>query len=262
MTAGPQAPPRPRVPLDPRIRQRRVEVRRSEGLRRLRVLVAGLATTALLAAGWGVTRTPVLDVDQVRVDGADRTGAPAVRAAAGIVRGRPMVDVDEPAAARRVAELPWVRSATARREWPSTVRIRVTERTAVAVTRDDAGGWAYVDVAGRVLERSPEVPADLPVIDGAPPAGAAGSELAPGVGGALLVASSLGPQLRARVASVAPVDGGVELRLRPEGVVALGPAEALEAKLAALRTVLSNVDPRTIGTLDVRLPSAPVLTRR
>ncbi|MFN2506990.1 MAG: hypothetical protein ABR540_22720, partial [Acidimicrobiales bacterium] len=70
----------------------------------------------------------------------------------------------------------------------------------------------------------------------------------------------LGPQLGPRTASVAAVDGGVELRLRPGGVVALGPPEGLEAKLAAVRTVLGSVDPRTVATLDVRLPSAPVLT--
>ena len=261
MSAGPQAPPQPRVRVDPRIRQRRTEIRRSEGRRRLRLLLAGVGTVGLLAAGWGATRSPLLDVDRVRVDGAQHTGVAAVRSAAGVQRGRPMVDVDEQAVAGRVAELPWVLSATARREWPSTVRIRVTERAAVAVTRDDGGGWATLDVSGRVLERSPDAPGGLPVLDGAPPAGAPGTRLTGSVAGPLLVASALGPQLGPRTASVAAVDGGVELRLRPGGVVALGPPEGLDAKLAAVRTVLGSVDPRTVAALDVRLPSAPVLTR-
>lgn len=262
MSPAPEAPLRPRVRVDPRIRQRRVEVRRSEGRRRLRVVVAGVATAALVAAGWGATRSPLLDVDRVLVEGAAHRGEPAVVAAARAERGRPMVDVDDGAVARRVEELPWVRSATARREWPSTVRIRVTERQAVAVTRDDAGGWAALDVSGRVLARFPEAPPDLPALEGSPPAGAPGTRLSPQVGGALLVASELGPDLAARAASVVPVEGGVELRLEPAGVVVLGPPDALEAKMAAVRTVLSSVDPRTVATLDVRLPSAPVLTRR
>ena len=262
MKVGFEAPPRPGVLVDPRIRQRRVEVRRTEGRHRLRVLLALLGATALLAAAWGVTRLPLLDVDRVVVDGGARTGVTAVRVASGLERGRPMVDVDEQASVRGVAELPWVLSATARREWPSTVRIHVTERTLVAVTSDDAGGWAAVDVAGRVLERSAAAPADVPVLEGTPAAGAPGTRLAPGAGGALLVASALWPHLGPRVAAVVAVDGGVELRLRPGGVVTLGLPDALEAKLVAVTTVLSSVDPRTVASLDVRLPSSPVLTRR
>ncbi|MBV8559692.1 MAG: hypothetical protein JO050_02895, partial [Acidimicrobiia bacterium] len=72
MSTPPTAPPRPTEAsdhaggIDPRFRQRRIEVRRLEGRRRLRVLLvlAGFFFAALLA--WAVTRSPFLDVDHVR----------------------------------------------------------------------------------------------------------------------------------------------------------------------------------------------------
>lgn len=261
MTKAPPSPPGPRAPLDPRIRQRRIAVTRSQARRRLRALLAVVGSAALIAAGWGATRSPLLDVDRVVVEGAARSGEPSVVAAAGIPRGAAMVDVDEAAAARRVAALPWVLRASARRAWPSTVRVRVVERVAVAVTSDDAGGWAVLDVSGRVLERAPEAPAGLVALEGVPAAGPAGTRLAPGAGPPLLVASALGPQLGPRVAAVVGGPEGVELRLRPGGVVRLGPPDALEEKLRSARTVLATVEPRTVATLDVRDPATPVLTR-
>jgi cell division protein FtsQ len=248
--------------MDPRIRQRRVAVTRTQGRRRLRVLGGVVTAAAAGAAAWGATQTPLLDVDRVVVEGAARSAPAAVAAAAGVAPGRAMLDVDEGAAARRVAGMPWVLRATVRRQWPATVRIRVVERAAVAVTRDDTGGWALLDVSGRVLERAAERPADLPALEGVPPAGRPATRLGPPAAAALVVARSLGPHLAPRVAVVATAPEGVELRLRPDSVVRLGAPDALEEKLRSVRTVLGAVDPRTVATIDVRDPATPVLTRR
>ncbi|MGI9033123.1 MAG: hypothetical protein ACR2HY_05490, partial [Acidimicrobiales bacterium] len=70
MRAPTLAPPTIRVPIDPRIRRRQLQVRRAEGRRRLRLLVATSIVVAVLGAGWGLTRSPLLDVDRVTVQGA------------------------------------------------------------------------------------------------------------------------------------------------------------------------------------------------
>ncbi|MFN2606488.1 MAG: cell division protein FtsQ/DivIB [Acidimicrobiales bacterium] len=256
------APPRHRVGVDPRIRRRQVEIRRAEGRRRLLVVLGVLAALALAGVAWAVTRSPLLDVDRVTVLGADRSGAAAVRSAAAVGRHQPMVDVDRAGAARRVEALPWVLRAEVRRSWPATVRIRVTERTARAVTSAVGGGWALVDPAGRVLDRVPAAPPGLPLVEGVPQAGAPGSTVPPATADPLRVAVSLPPGLAPRVASVAAGARGVELHLRPTGVVVLGAADAVGAKLGAALTVLGAVDGRTVATLDVRIPQTPVLTRR
>src|SRR3954454_10330973 len=114
--------------MEPRIRVRRVQVRRQEGRRRLHVLVAVVASLSLGVGGWVATRSPLLDVDQVVLEGASLTGATTAAKAGGIIRGTAMVDVDEAAVTRRLRALPWVRSVSVTREWPGTVRIRVVER--------------------------------------------------------------------------------------------------------------------------------------
>lgn len=255
------APPQPViVPMDPRIRRRRVEVRRDEGRRRLRIAMIGLLIVTLSVGAWVVVRSPLLDVDRVQVDGVGHTPAQAIVRQAGVHGGQAMVDVDEAGAARRVETLPWVAHAQVSRRWPATVRITVTERRAVAVTSAD-GGWVLLDAGARVLEVDPERPPGLVALGGVGPATPPGTELLDAKG-LLSVVTDMSPSLAARTTSVEATDGGeVELKLNPRGTVRLGPPDDLPAKLAAVETVLAKVSTANLSTLDVRLPSSPVLTR-
>lgn len=249
------------VPMDPRIRQRRVEVRRRQGRRRLRLLLAALLVLLLTVGAWLATRSSLLDVDVVKVHGAERTPPAEVVKASRIGAGQGMLDIDPSGASRRVERLPWVATAEVRRDWPGTVRITLVERTPAAVTRADGEQWLLLDDSGRVLEAAPSAPVGLPVLEGLMPAASPGSELE-GADAPLAVVTALTPSLRARTRAVAVVEGAtLELRLNPRGTVRLGPAEDLEAKLRAAETVLAQVDVRNLAVLDVRYPSSPVLTR-
>ncbi|HEX2193245.1 MAG TPA: FtsQ-type POTRA domain-containing protein [Acidimicrobiales bacterium] len=260
---GPERPrPRPQVAIDPRLRQRWVETRRQEGRRRLRVVLGVVGLGVLGGASWGATRSPLLDVDRVVVEGATRSGDRLVRSTAGIDRGQALLDVDPGAAARRIGTLPWVLRADVRRDWPGTVRVRVTERVPAAVTRANGGGWALLDRSARVLAVVPEAPPGLAVVDGIPEAGAPGTRLGAPAAEALAVVTALPPALAPRVAAVAVGEEDLSLRLAPHGEVRLGRPEAVEEKLRAAMTVLGVVDGRTVATIDVRIPTAPVLTRR
>jgi len=249
------------VPIDPRIRRRQIDVLRAAGRRRLRLVIAGLVTIALVAAVWGATRSPLLDVDRIVIEGATHSGDAAVRAVAAIHRGRAMTDVDRVGAARRVSRLPWVLRTDVIREWPATVRIQVLERSATAVTQQDGAGWVLVDRVGRVLAPAPSPPPGLVIIDGVPPAGAPGTRLALTAHDPLEVAAQLPPGLAPRVERVTLGASGVELLLKPQGVVRIGDATAVADKLRAAQTVLAAVDGRTVANLDVRIPATPVLTR-
>ncbi|MGH9266298.1 MAG: hypothetical protein ACRD1D_16565, partial [Acidimicrobiales bacterium] len=81
--------------MDPRFRERRVEVRREEGRRRLRVLVGITATVLVGTGGWAATGSPLLDLDRVVVEGAVRTDPTEARFASGLRRGQRLIDVDE-----------------------------------------------------------------------------------------------------------------------------------------------------------------------
>ncbi len=126
------------------------------------------------------------------------------------------------------------------------------------------GAWAVVDGAGRVLEVAVAKPAGLPVLGAVPSPGRPGSMLAPASAVALRVAAALPAEVRARVADVAAVAGGeIELQLVPAGsVVRLGRPVDLEAKLQSLTTLLTRADLAGVAVVDVRVPRAPVLTRR
>lgn len=248
--------------LHPRLRERRVEVRRQAGRRRLRLLLGVAGTAALAGAGWGLTRSPLLDVDRVVVTGAQLTAADEVTTAAGLRPGVPMVELDERTLARRVQALPWVATATVSRAWPGTVRVRITERSAVAVIEVADRGWALVDGDGRVLDLRDAPPPDLPDIQGVDPGPTApGATVAADARAAVEIASAAADAIDGGVRAVRFDDRGVLLELGDGTEAVLGTTEALAAKLTALSTVLSRVDRRGVVTVDVRVPGAPVLTR-
>lgn len=255
--------PRPRI--DPRLRERRVAVRRHQGRRRLYVLVAALAVPALAGLGYGASRSPLTDLDQVELAGARRTPMSEVRAAAGLRPGRLLVSIDSGRVARAVEALPWVLDARAERRWPGTIRLVVTERVPQAVVPVDRGRrWALVDGTGRILSVGDLKPTGLPVIGGLGDPGPPGSTLGPRATPALLVAEALTPGIRSRVGDVASVAGGeVELQLVPPGLlVRLGDGRQLQMKLRALDTFLAAMPLDDVAVLDLRVATAPVLTRR
>lgn len=259
---APAAPPA--LPIDPRIRRRRIEVRRDEGRRRRRIVVSCAVVAATVAGAAGATRSPLLDVDRVVLEGAEHTGRDAVVRLGDLASSPPMLDVDTATLARRVEALPWVLEARARRQWPSTIRVDVVERRPAAVLPAGDGVWALADGTGRVLAVGPEKPPGLPVLGAVPAPGRPGTTVGEETRPSLAVAAALPDDLRSRIADVAAVPGGeVELQLVPPGgVVRLGPPVDLDEKLRILAAVLARAELADVALIDVRVPRAPALTRR
>jgi cell division protein FtsQ len=280
------------VVVDPRMRARRIRVRRETGQRRLRRFALGLAALALVVGAAAATRSPLLDVDRVEVTGTDRTSVEAVLRAVAVERGEPLLSVDLGAASRRVEELPWVDHATVARRWPSTVEVQVSEREPAALAQVTGAHVALVDAEGRVLaiERWPgDAPeqedagiAGGPGEGGAPEGGAAAGEGAStgpaalavltGVEGPLVEGGTLegdaGEALRVAVAVTERMPGAVtsvstelEAELADGGIIRFGDAGKLDAKVTAAKTVLDQVDLSCLAVLDVRVPGSPALTR-
>ncbi len=254
-----EAPSQPS--MDPRLRARRIAVRRDEGKRRLRRLVALGALAVAIVVGAAVTQSPLLDVDRVTVAGAAHTTPDTIRQATGIHSHQPMTGIDLDRARRGILALPWVQTVSVARRWPSTVRVVITERTPVAAVAAAPAGFALVDATGRVLDTSPTPPQGFVMLANVAPAGAPGTSLAPDAGDALTVATTLLPQLAPKVAAVAVAPDGVELQLVGGGKVRLGPATDVLAKMVATDTVLTQANVKHLCTLDVRVASAPSLTQ-
>lgn len=245
--------------VDPRFRARRIAVRKDAGRKRLKRLLVLVGVAAAALAAVIVLRSPVLDVDEVVVTGTTRLDPEAVRAAAGIDPGTPLLLVDLGAAAEGVESMPWVADAEVTRDLPGRVDVVVHEREAVAVV-SGAGTAVLVDVEGRVLEEAPSAatPYVRVVSPDEPPA--PGAVVEPG----LLTAIELAGRLRANPAgAVAAVhlEPTLRLQLAEGGVADLGDASDLDAKVEAFRTVHARVDRACLAAIDLTVPTHPVLTR-
>lgn len=249
--------------MNPRIRERRLAVRRDAGRRRLRIVLATAGALAAVGGAYGVTRSPLLDVDTVRVQGATMTDPVATRRAGMLDRRRQLADIDPAATAVLIERLPWVEKATVTRHWPGTVEVSLLERTAVVAVPAPQRRWALVDLTGRVLAHQDQPPPGMATIEAPAPAPAPGQRVAAPTRAAVAVVNRLPASLQGRVSSVRlGADHELEVLLAEGPSVRFGPPQQVQPKLVALATLVSRTDLRRVVAIDVRVPTAPVLTRR
>lgn len=249
------APPAPRTrahrspgPIDPRIRARRVAVTREQGRQRLHRLMAVLGMVAVAALATGAVFSPLLDVNQVAVTGADGPRAAEVRQAAAVHVGAPLLLVDTSAVEARVEALPWVSEAHVVRDLPGTLRVEVRLRVPVAWKPAAGGEVRLVDARGTTVTTGAQAPAGLPELQTDRHASAT----------AAAVAAALDPALRDQVATVVVAGGQATLKLVDGHEVRLGAPQQLAAKARAALAVLRALGSSSFTYLDVTVPSAPV----
>ncbi|MGH9115308.1 MAG: cell division protein FtsQ/DivIB [Acidimicrobiales bacterium] len=229
---------RPALPrIDPRFARRWVEVRREEGRRRLKVLVAVLAAIAVAGIGVAVVYSPVMKVRHVRISGAGPIPRREILQVAGLSRYKLMADVDTAAIRRRLDAVPGLGDAQVSRDWPGTVAIQVEVRRPVAVVDAGLGAppgrrWATVDATGRVLA---EAAAPLP---GVPVIGGIGALPAPGQ----WLAGSAGPSAAIGGRGLADLQAAADSASVPTGAAA-----ALAVVTALPASVLPDVQTVTAG---------------
>jgi cell division protein FtsQ len=228
--------------------------------RRQMIFAMTVFVLCAIFGGYGLTRSPLLDLERIDVRGAEHTSPDAVRAASGLQSHVAMTDLDLNAARTAIAALPWVGDVKVSRRWPSTVAVRIVERIPVASVRTP-DGIVLVDKTARVLERVDSAPSGLPkliVID--PPV--APGETQPHVTSLLSVAVQLTPELSAWVNSltVGP-DGSPQLRLRDDVPVIFGEPVRISEKLIDLATVLTRVDLKGICRIDISAVHNPSVAR-
>ncbi len=246
--------------IDERIAERRREVReqrRRARLRRTKVVVAGLLLVVALVA---LESSPLVGLEEVEVVGTEQLESGEVRDAADLALGTSTLRLSLDEAERRVEdELPLVRSATAQRTDPLTVRIEVTERQA-ALTVRGGGREVLVDRTGAVIAEGSRP--GLPTVELAsePPAPGADVEGTPALANAHAAWRGLSGPLRAATVSYrARGEDELTLELEEGTRVRFGPADRLDEKVRALGAVLEDAADADVTEIDVRAPSAPVV---
>ncbi len=259
MTTTPTRSPaqtQPKARINPRIRERRIEVQREAGRKRLRVLLIVSSVLSAFGLAFLVVTSPVLDVDHIPVAGAQHVTPAQVRAAAAVHTRDHLLFVDTGAVARRVEQIPWVEHASVQRDFPGTLKITVTEYTPAAFVRVATGGVVLVAANGHVITHATAAPAHTVEVRGV--------RLAPGVGQLLSppdaagIVSRLPDAIAQQVAAIDVSGGGVALVLTSGPQIRLGSTADLDAKTASAQAVLTHLGATCFTYIDVSTPNRPL----
>lgn len=222
--------------------------------RRRRLAAALIGVVGLLVVVVFGTRVLLYDaglanVEDLTVTGLTTVPEQAVRDAAAVTPGGPLVSVDTAGIASRVAALEGVASVEVRRAWPHTVEIEVTERVPVALWQTPAGLYE-VDTTGLSYRRAPDPPPALPRLTFT---GVAPQD--PATTAAITVLRDLTEPLRAQVATVAVAGTQVTLGLVDDRSVRWGDPERSADKIAVLGPLLGQPG----SVYDVSSPDLPTV---
>jgi cell division protein FtsQ len=265
---SPEEPTGDGVPgIDPRIRQRRVAIRRSEGQRRLRWVLAGASAIGLVVLIILLLHTPLFAARAITVTGAHpHTSDAAILAASGLAHHPSLISVDTGAVAARVGALPYIASARVSRHWPDGVQIDVTERVPVIQMFGPATSWSVLDGHGRTLQVQPGHETGLiqfiahTTSGGVPPA-PVGKSLPPVASAGLVVCRTLPRAFSAQVVSVSLAsDDTVSLALNSGITVLLGTATDLPAKYEDVAAIIARGTLQATSTIDASVPQSPTVS--
>lgn len=227
--------------------------RRRRWRKRSRAVIVVVALVAVVGGGAYVALgTDLLAVKSVDVTGTHVVATSAVLTAAQVPVGTPMVRLDGAAVRSRIlAGARGIASVSVVRDWPSTVRLVVTERTAVAAVPQD-GKYVLVDRSGVAYRTVDTVPTGLAVLNVSTPDTDDGATRA-----GLSVLLSLPPEVRALLARIeAPTAEQVVLFLRDKRQIVWGNSADAAAKGAVVKALLRRpgkvIDVSSPGLATVR----------
>ncbi|MGV1035205.1 MAG: FtsQ-type POTRA domain-containing protein [Microbacteriaceae bacterium] len=229
----------------------RAERRRfTAGRRRRRwMVITGVSVIATLFIGvFGVAYSPLMAVRTITVVGTSTLDAAAVQAALAPQLGTPLPLVDTDAIAKELAVFPAVQSFSTESIPPSTLVVRIVERTPIG-SFERNGGFDQVDSAGVVIATAAEPFAGVPVLDVPDTAGEAFKTVS-----SMMLA--LTPELRAQASEAGATtasDAWFQISGGPQ--VTWGDASNAVLKLKVLQILL--VQSGGSNEINVSAPNSP-----
>jgi cell division protein FtsQ len=240
--------------IEPRLRDRRIAVKRAAGRKRLRWMLLATGILAVVVAVLAVLGSSWFSVKTVKVEGAVYTDKVALQRVVDELRGTPVLRVDTAKAERELEAIAWVEAARVTAKFPDRATIELRERTAVATYQGPDLQFRVIDGKGRVLDVLAAQPAGYLLLVGADaPNLSPGQFTPPGFVAAASLARALTPEVRAIAESAAVTADGSDLRLTLDGDVEVrfGPARDLVTKLVRLQTKLDDVVSHGYSYVDV-----------
>jgi cell division protein FtsQ len=240
--------------IEPRLRERRIAVKRAAGRQRLRWVFLAVLVLVVVVAALAVLGSSLFAIDDVTVDGAVNADPARVEAVVDELEGTPVLRADTDRAQRDLEAIPWVADARVSTQFPHGATIELRERLPVATYQGPDGRFRVIDVDGRILDVVDGQPIDvLPITSGDVADLEPGQFAAQGFIAAANLAQSLTPELRAVSTAVAVTGDGADLRLvLTDGREArFGPARDLVVKLVRLQTRLEQLATSGFQYVDV-----------
>jgi cell division protein FtsQ len=255
--------------IEPRVRQRRIGVRRSAARRRIKWVAAGLGILLILIAGLAVLGSSLFAIDSVQVVGAQYTDPETLADVIEDLEGTPVLLADTDAAERRLESIPWVEDARVTTQFPDGATIELRERIPLAALRGEDGGFRVLDREGRVLAVIEGRPVAYVEIVGAGQTDLASGDFAEtGYAAASSLVTKLSPSVRPRVESIRATPDGGDIRLfltTDDGRLievrlgaAVGDNDQIE-KLVRLERLLDDLEDSDTTVIDVATAEATEL---
>jgi cell division protein FtsQ len=241
--------------MDPRLRARRVAVKRAQGRKRLLWVAAIGGVVLVVVAVLAVFASSLFSVEVIDVQGAVYSQARYGEQFQRVIdemQGDPVLLVDTRRAERELESIPWVERAFVRTDFPNRVVIDIRERRPLATYQGSDERYRVIDADGRVLDVLVGRPVDYMLLSGVGPDLEPGSMSGTQFAEAAQMVGALPSELRAitESASVDATTGDLGLQLAGGVSVRIGTFDRLDAKLARLlQQVRDGLD--GIGRLDV-----------
>lgn len=236
-----------------------------DGATKARWVLIGLVV-AVGAFVVALVEAPVFAVNDVQISGSARTSEGAILASLDVSENQALLTYDMSMGTDAVAALPWVESVSLARQWPSTLRVVVRERTvASAVGHPGGKSWIVVASDGIVVEERLTPPSGVPLIVSTADvvdAAVIGSELS-GVDRAREIAHALPLQLDPWVTTwLSHADGSVTAELVGSARADFGALADHRTQFVSLASILNGgADLVCLSVIDLSIADTPVLHR-
>ncbi len=242
--------------IEPRMRERRVAVKRAKGRKRLKWVALVAALVVLVVGALAVLGSGLFAIqeDQVFVTGNVYADPEMLQDVIDDLVGTPVLLADTQATERQLEEISWVDTARVQTDFPHGVTIEIRERKAISTYRGPDLQFRVLDREGRVLDVIEKYPIAYVLLDGPDPVNLDVGEFAPrGYAAASELAKNLTGSVRGRVLRIEVASDGSSLVmfLVDDVQVRFGEARDLFAKLVRLETVFSSGGAGDSDVIDV-----------
>jgi cell division protein FtsQ len=244
--------------IEPRMRERRLAVKRAQGRKRLKWVALALFVVLLIVAALAVLGSSLfaIEADQVTVTGDVYADPDLVQAVIDDLVGTPVLLADSQEAERQLEAIPWVDDARVRTHFPHGATIEIREREAITTYQGPDSRFRVLDREGRVLDVIDGYPLAYMLIGGPDPVDLEPGEFAPrGYAAASELAKNLTSSVRlpnrVEIIEVTADGSRLVMRLNDGTEVRFGEARDLFAKLVRLETVLAADETRESTVIDV-----------